>query len=395
MAYTEKPYVKQPYERKVWDNVPDPSNYEGNYDLNSLPRYDAENMNRIEDGIEEALNLTADDVGAVGIGDNVVVGKGTSSDTTKGGVRFGIMYTEKGVPMVGMGTERGSNAVILTSGCDYTNEAKKAEIGQVGYYFPVELAESTTSFPTALKVSNYDGKAYLLRSSTGKKHYAKNELIPMSEYEVLHTGNKSLIVPNDIMALSLGGGTEIKGNDDLNSYTTIGNYACPISDRALTLSNCPIKSAFIMTVGYAAGRSSNIYQEIREYVAGTRYYRLYIASTQTWSEWQSTYGTANSPIVTGTYTGTGGKQTIDLGVRPKAVLITDTTYGSTFMCPTDAGLKHMFGGLVIDGQSTHYGGLYITENGFVVDNTELGTDSTYGHIYINYTGEIRQYIAWI
>ena len=56
MAYTEYPYEKQQYERKVWDNVPDPSNYEGNYDLNSLPRFDAENMNRIEDGIEEALS---------------------------------------------------------------------------------------------------------------------------------------------------------------------------------------------------------------------------------------------------------------------------------------------------------------------------------------------------
>lgn len=65
MAYTEKPYVKQPYERKVWDNVPDPSNYEGNYDLNSLPRFDADNMNRIEDGIETALALTVDDIGAL------------------------------------------------------------------------------------------------------------------------------------------------------------------------------------------------------------------------------------------------------------------------------------------------------------------------------------------
>ena len=32
------------YTKKTWVNVPDPSNYEG--DLSSLPRFDAENMNR-------------------------------------------------------------------------------------------------------------------------------------------------------------------------------------------------------------------------------------------------------------------------------------------------------------------------------------------------------------
>ena len=58
MAYTKKPYT-----RETWENVPDPSKYDG--DLNSLPRFDADNMNRIENGIENALHLTADDIGAL------------------------------------------------------------------------------------------------------------------------------------------------------------------------------------------------------------------------------------------------------------------------------------------------------------------------------------------
>ena len=41
------------YIKKTWVNVPDPLSYEG--DLNSLPRFDAENMNRIEEGINEAV----------------------------------------------------------------------------------------------------------------------------------------------------------------------------------------------------------------------------------------------------------------------------------------------------------------------------------------------------
>lgn len=40
------------FNKRTWVNVPDPSNYDG--DLNKLPRFDADNMNRIEEGIEEA-----------------------------------------------------------------------------------------------------------------------------------------------------------------------------------------------------------------------------------------------------------------------------------------------------------------------------------------------------
>ena len=40
------------YEKKEWVNVPDPSQFT-NDELNSFPRFDATNMNRIEDGIEE------------------------------------------------------------------------------------------------------------------------------------------------------------------------------------------------------------------------------------------------------------------------------------------------------------------------------------------------------
>lgn len=56
------------YTKKTWKNVPDTSDPpdipEGQ---DALARFDAENMNRIEDGIEEALKLTANDVGAVPI----------------------------------------------------------------------------------------------------------------------------------------------------------------------------------------------------------------------------------------------------------------------------------------------------------------------------------------
>lgn len=135
--------------------------------------------------------VTAKQIGAVALMDNVVVGKIGENNTTKGGVRFGVVYSEEDIPFVGMGTERGTNNLILTSGCDYTNELIKEEIGEYAYYFPVEVPENVLSYPVALKLSYHDGKLYFLRSANGKKHYSKNEIVPMEQYEVIHSGNIS------------------------------------------------------------------------------------------------------------------------------------------------------------------------------------------------------------
>lgn len=337
------------FKKKTWVNVPDPSNPpsipEGQ---DALARFDAENMNRIEDGVEEALSLTPEDIGAVALHDNVVVGTRTNH-SSDGGIRFGIRYTEDGIPVVGMGTQRGSNSLILTSGCDYTNYAKETELGQRGYYFPVQLDESNTSYPVAIKISNQDGKAYIVRASNGRKYYSKNEIIPMSEHELLHTGNASTLVPkaienlpiskggtggtkdseaaNNLKVKSIGGGIEVTQNADLNSYITVGNYVCSQSSVAQTLINCPILRAFIMTVGYAHGGSAYISQEITQFDTGVKYYRFYNATSKVWSDWQSTYGTANKPmpedigaanIATGSYVGTGSASvtlTADFDIR--------------------------------------------------------------------------------
>ena len=134
-------------------------------------------------------NVTTEQIGAIPKEKNIVVGTKNNQDTTYGGVRVGIVYTEDDIPMVGMGTELGTNALILTSGCDYTNSAKKTELGKTGYIFPVELEENRTSFPVALKISNSDGKVSVVKSSDGKKHYSKDEVLNMSEHEILHSGN--------------------------------------------------------------------------------------------------------------------------------------------------------------------------------------------------------------
>lgn len=100
---------------------------------------------------------------------------------------------------------------------------------------------------------------------------------------------------NNLMVKSIGGGTEINVNDDLNSYTTVGNYMCTLRTTAETLKNCPITTAFTMTVGYPTGVSVYRYQEITRHDNGVKYFRIYTAGSDTWGDWQSTYGTANKP----------------------------------------------------------------------------------------------------
>lgn len=184
------------YDKKTWVNVPDPSEFTAD-ELNSFPRFDAENMNRIESGIEETHTA---------LRDKIVMGTDYTNNTASGGIRVGVMYTEEEIPFAGMGTQRGTNNLILTSACDHTNLEKEAELGQRCYYFPVNVDENNTSYPIALKISSIDGKLYLVRSNNGNKHYDKNEIIPMSEHEVLHTGNKNLIRLSDIGAAPNGHG---------------------------------------------------------------------------------------------------------------------------------------------------------------------------------------------
>ena len=179
-----------------------------------------ENFQKIDEFAKRKDNphgVTAKQTGAVALNDNIVVGT-YENQSYEGGIRFGIRYTEHNVPMVGMGTQRGSNSLIITSGCDYTNSAMENEIGQRGYYFPINIDNTYTSIPTALRVSDQDGKVYVVKSSAGKRHYSKNEIIPMSEYEVLHTGNISNLTPFKVITGSYVG-TGTNGKNNPNSIT--------------------------------------------------------------------------------------------------------------------------------------------------------------------------------
>ena len=133
---------------------------------------------------------TAEEIGAIPKRKNIVIGDKTESETSvDGGIKVGFSYVEDDVPYCGVGTERGSNSIILTVGCNHTNYTKETELGARVYYYPVEYAENILSFPAVLKLSHIDGGLYLLQSKKGLNHYSKDEILEMNNFEVIHSGN--------------------------------------------------------------------------------------------------------------------------------------------------------------------------------------------------------------
>ena len=133
---------------------------------------------------------TAEEIGAIPKRKNIVIGDKTEYETSvDGGIKVGFSYFEDDVPYCGVGTERGSNSIILAVGCNNTNYTKETELGTRGYYYPVEYADNILSFPAVLKLSHIDGCLYLLQSKKGLNHYSKDEILEMNNFEVIHSGN--------------------------------------------------------------------------------------------------------------------------------------------------------------------------------------------------------------
>lgn len=98
---------------------------------------------------------------------------------------------------------------------------------------------------------------------------------------------------DELKVKSLIGGTRIANSSDLNTYKIIGNYHCISDADAQSLTNCPIDSAFNMVIGHPTGQTAYLYQEIIDYVRGTRYYRECLASSLAWGNWVMTFDTTN------------------------------------------------------------------------------------------------------
>lgn len=91
---------------------------------------------------------------------------------------------------------------------------------------------------------------------------------------------------NAMQLVSLGHGTGITDNTDLNTLRAIGNYFCNADARAKTLTNLPsgLTNAFTMKVGYGTG-NAYVSQTIYRYIDRKTWYRYLNPSTNVWTAW--------------------------------------------------------------------------------------------------------------
>ena len=111
---------------------------------------------------------------------------------------------------------------------------------------------------------------------------------------------------NNLKVQSLGHGTDIPANANLNTYTTVGNYRCSSTNTAATIANCPVANAFTLQVYAATGTSTSApttagwayFIQKFTILSGAQYYRTIAFSNSTtasFGDWVKIYDTNNKP----------------------------------------------------------------------------------------------------
>lgn len=200
-----------------------------------------------------------------------------------------IDYTDIGAAPAGFG--------LGETAKDISNKNLMTEVvGKSGFYRGINVANAPNQywwcFVVASGTDTTDVICFGANSSIRTARFSNSDTsIVWNEFSLSshsHTAN-SLGVP------TLLTGTAIGENEDLDDYTSVGNYFCGQSSTAGSLVNCPTYNAFTMKVFYANGGKYYIAQEIIDYASGVRYYRLYAESNGTWQPWYATYSTSNKP----------------------------------------------------------------------------------------------------
>lgn len=134
----------------------------------------------------------------------------------------------------------------------------------------------------------------------------------------------------------------IASNDDLDTYTNVGAFACASQAVASTLSNCPVKSAFRLEVKTTGAANRLIHTIYPNTSTGEIYMRNYTSSG--WSAWH-VYKDAGAVDVDSAYDAIAGPSFTG---RTNLLEILEKTYtvrGITITCNND-------GSITLDGTST-------------------------------------------
>lgn len=188
--------------------------------------------------------------------------------------------------------------------------------------------------PTTYTISfNIEPKIDISSNSTGTADYWK---IFDTKDGVFYVKNG--VIEYDGMPLALTNGVRIGSGNDLNTYTTIGNYFCISNSDAASLTNSPTSSAFRMTVYYTNGAAAGGERRIKQYVenvSGDIYCRNIEenSGTYTYGSWYriltsrfvETYDSTIPGLTLAAY-GSEGSKAITIVGKPETTLTSGQSY---------------------------------------------------------------------
>ena len=298
------------YTKKTWVNVPDSSEYTDD-ELNSFPRFDAENMNRIEDGVDGAITSLAQKApsghGLGGVGDT----KNNNNDTYRHFMRHGCGFYQVNSdddPPDGIGSWMSLLQLVR-------NPNEGDETGAQVAFNDLDK-KPRTWFRT-------------VRAGTAQPWY-----------EMLHTGNKDLIKLSDIGAAPSGHGlgdiADGTYDDTFNKLLQSGCGFYQVKDST----DSPNKSNFWIPVMQIARNKNEgemvgaqmAFLDSFEYGKDAPKVWIRTASLNNFSDWYEIIHSGNisghglTNIAAGSYVGTGtsgsdNKNSLTFSFEPKFIFI--------------------------------------------------------------------------
>lgn len=235
--------------------------------------------------------------------------KGEKGDQGEQGVQ-GVQGEDGKAATVEVGTvttgEAGSQAVVNNSGTanaailDFTiPRGDKGDKGDTGEAATIDEVTVTTGEPNTQATVENTGTATNARLHftipRGEKGETGDGGVPAEGEtgQVLtktETGAEWADPIGGEDSYLLTGGTEIPANADLNDYSAVGNYYCPLNATAATLKNSPTTTAFVMKVALGTGNGYP-QQELITYDTGRRYTRTF--SEGQWQIWYNSFQTGD------------------------------------------------------------------------------------------------------
>ena len=292
------------YEKKTWVDVPDPSQLTDEQ-RNSYPRFDAANMNRIEDGIEgheqdKILHNKSSDGGAFGVDATATKGGavGSTAKTTNGGaVGYKAISGAGGaIGEIASSNSGGASGYLATAhnGGAVGEEAKSNNGGAIGYK---AKTQNGCAVGHLAKTVNQDGVAIdAVQLGTGTNTEEKS--MNVYGYKLMKSNG---LIPIERMSISLEG-------------VVLWENASPTSvfaGQTIAIDTKPYKRFSILAVSSTYG---NHYEERTYSKKNVKYYLMQTFGT---SDFSRTVMITDSGVqfFDGYYDSTGDKNSIAIPIK--------------------------------------------------------------------------------